>query len=149
MLKEQRKQNEIIINTVCPHCPLRAVSASAPCTLPLPTAMTPATLSLSLSWRSLRSLCVRWFESHNSNACQTVKLFAYALCVLEERLRQTNRQTEKERWQHSDSKTVRVTLLPTVDPISQVIAVVFVTYYNQVKSATFPLHDDIKTNDDE
>lgn len=57
MLKEQRKQNEIIINTVCPHCPLRAVSASAPCTLPLPTAMTPATLSLSLLALLALSLC--------------------------------------------------------------------------------------------
>lgn len=139
MLKEeQRKQNEIIIiNTVCPHCLLHGVYASALCPLPLPTAMTPATLPLPLSWRCLRSLCVRWFESHNSNACRIVKLFAYALCVLKERLRQTKRQTEKERWQHSASKTVRWTLLPTVDPISQVIVVVGF-YYNQVKSATFP-----------
>lgn len=59
----------------------------------------------SLSHGAAYSLCVRWFESHNSSACETVKLFAYALCVLE-REAEADRQTAKERRRHSDSKTV-------------------------------------------
>lgn len=105
--EEKRKQNDIIINTVCPHCPLHAASPSASvrghCRPPWHL-LHSLSLSLYLYWRCLLSSCALVWESQQQCLSNCKTLYVRIVCAWREA--ETYIQTTKERRHHSDSKTV-------------------------------------------